>query len=47
MNEDARERVDTLKTAELKAARSWTLKKALRAMWDYHCSAGASKYWKR
>jgi transposase len=47
MNEDMRERFDTLKKAETKTARAWALKETLRALWDYHSPAWASKYWKR
>ena len=47
MSDQARAHFAELKTAELKTARAWAIKEALRALWDYESEDGARQYWKR
>jgi transposase len=47
MTDQARERFDELKTAELKTGRAWALKEALRELWGYRSEAWAMKFWQR
>lgn len=47
MTDQARERFAQIKGAELKTARAWALKEALRELWSYRSLAWATKFWKR
>lgn len=47
MTDKARDRFDELKAMELKTARAWALKEALRELWSYKSQAWATKFWKR
>jgi transposase len=47
MTDEARARFDELKSAELKTARAWAIKEALRELWSYTSAAWATKFWKR
>ncbi len=47
MTDQARDRFDELKAMELKTARAWALKEALRELWSYKSQAWATKFWKR
>ena len=47
MTDQARERFDELKVAELKTGRAWALKEALRELWSYKSAAWATKFWQR
>lgn len=47
MTEAARARFEELKGAELKTARAWALKQALRALWSYTSPTWAAKFWRR
>ncbi|MBZ0096707.1 MAG: ISL3 family transposase [Sulfuricella sp.] len=47
MTDQARNRFDELKAMELKTARAWALKEALRELWSYKSQAWATKFWKR
>jgi transposase len=47
MTDEASARFDELKGAELKTARAWAIKEALRELWSYTSAAWAAKFWKR
>ena len=47
MTDQAKERFDELKMAELKTGRAWALKEALRELWSYKSEAWATKFWQR
>jgi len=47
MTDQAKARFDELKGVELKTARAWALKEALRELWSYTSLAWAAKFWKR
>ena len=47
MTDQARVRFAQLKAMELKTARAWALKEALRSLWRYKSQAWATKFWKR
>ena len=47
MTDQARQRFDEIKHAELKTSRAWALKEALRELWHYTSVAWATKFWKR
>lgn len=47
MTDQARERFNELKEAELKTGRAWALKEALRELWSYKSAAWATKFWQR
>jgi transposase len=43
----SREHFETIKSKELKTARAWALKEALRRLWDYQSLAWAKRFWQR
>jgi transposase len=45
--ERSREHFNAIKAMELKTARAWALKEALRELWRYTSVAWASKFWQR
>jgi len=45
--ERSREHFNAIKAMELKTARAWALKEALRELWRYTSLAWASKFWQR
>jgi transposase len=45
--ERSREHFNAIKSMELKTARAWALKEALRELWRYTSLAWASKFWQR
>jgi len=47
MTDKARDHFDELKAMELKIARAWALKEALRELWSYKSQSWATKFWKR
>lgn len=47
MTDQAKERFEELKTAELKTGRAWALKEALRELWSYKSEVWATKFWQR
>ena len=47
MTDQARARFAELKSAQLKTARAWALKEALRELWNYKSIAWAAKFWQR
>jgi transposase len=47
LTDQARERFDELKVAELKTGRACALKEAMRELWGYKSEAWAMKFWQR
>lgn len=47
MLEPSRERFNELRTMELKTARAWALKEALRELWNYRTTGWATRFWRR
>lgn len=47
MLEPSRERFNALRTMELKTARAWALKEALRGLWNYRTTGWATRFWRR
>ena len=47
MTEQARTQFAQLQSAELKTARAWAIKEALRTLWEHPCEASARVFWKR
>lgn len=45
--ERAREHFNEIKSMQLKTARAWALKEALRELWDYKSAGWAKNFWKR
>jgi transposase len=45
--EQSRQHFEQIKTMQLKTARAWALKEALRQLWDYHSLGWATRFWKR
>lgn len=45
--EKSRERFEQLRTAELRTARAWAMKEALRGLWEYSSQGWAMRFWKR
>lgn len=45
--ERSREHFEQLRAAELKTARAWALKEALRGLWEYSSQGWAMRFWKR
>jgi len=44
--EKSREHFEQLRAAELKTARAWALKEALRGLWEYSSQGWAMRFWK-
>jgi transposase len=45
--ERSREQFEQIKSMQLKTARAWALKEALRELWDYSSAGWAKNFWKR
>jgi transposase len=45
--ERSREHFNAIKTMELKTARAWAIKEALRQLWSYKSTGWATRFWKR
>jgi integrase len=45
--ERSREHFNAIKTMELKTARAWAIKEALRQIWSYKSTGWATRFWKR
>jgi len=43
----SREHFEAIKARELKTARAWALKEALRQLWSYHSMGWARRFWQR